>query len=501
MLKDEIQEITMEINEKTGRNEDVIEAFMPYRPDIIVMNPPYVRQESIPKDLKEYYVDKYKLDKKSDLYAYFLFRALSLLSEKGITSVICSDKWLESEYGIKLQEKLKDKLIAIHGQRNRSFGADINTIIVVYGKEDRKDLINFTYFESYTNKEIRQNIKMEREKLTPGKWFYLKDGSDFFLEKILPKLNHKLKDFVEIKFGIKTGANDFFYMKDISHLYESDYLSNPKKFEEWGINFKTQKELEENGLIYIENEGGERFVIDKKDVKPLIRSPKQITNYQISKPITLCLYTQNPGKFTEKYIKWGEQQIVEVKNKNKKVKGYNNLETTKNRRPWYKLPDLKPANVILPGFMMERLFIPFSLEPVVCDATFYTTYYKNPEKLWLYLNSTIFLMTIELFCRRLGGAASEIKVEDYEEMPIPDLNSIKIEFDYQKLLKRKTLPYYEEVKQEDRKELDKAILKALGFENPDALLPELYASFLRLVEDRLIKADRPLRRENNDEDN
>jgi len=163
MLKDEIQEITGEINKKTGRNEDVIEAFMSYHPDIIVMNPPYVRQESIPKDLKEYYVDKYKLDKKSDLYAYFLLRALSLLSEKGIASVICSDKWLESEYGIKLQEKLKDKLIAIYSQKNRSFGADVNTIIVVYGKEDREDPINFTYVESYTNKEIRQNIKIERE--------------------------------------------------------------------------------------------------------------------------------------------------------------------------------------------------------------------------------------------------------------------------------------------------------------------------------------------------
>jgi len=339
--------------------------------------------------------------------------------------------------------------------------------------------------------------------LKPGKWFYLRDGSDFFLEKIFPKLNHKLKDFVEIKYGIKTGANDFFYMKDVSHLYESDYLSNPKKFEDWGINFKTQKELEENGLIYIENEGGERFVINKKDVKPLIKSMKELSDYQISVPITLCLYTQNPGKLTEKYIKWGEQQIVEVKNKGIKVKGYNNLDTTKSRRPWYKLPDLKPANVILPLFMRERLFIPFSLEPVICNENFYTAYYKYPEKLWFYLNSTIFLMIIELFCRRLGGggAASEITVEDYEEMPVPDLNSIKIELDFQKLLKRKPLRYYEEVKQEDRKELDIAILKALGFENPEALLPELYTSFLRLVEDRLIKADRPLRRENNDEDN
>jgi hypothetical protein len=56
------------------------------------------------------------------------------------------------------------------------------------------------------------------------------------------------------------------------------------------------------------------------------------------------------------------------------------------------------------------------------------------------------------------------------------------------------LPYYDEVKESDRRELDKAVLRALGFPEHelDALVDELHKAFVWVVEDRLIKAGRPL---------
>ncbi|MEM2447098.1 MAG: hypothetical protein QW734_10625, partial [Candidatus Bathyarchaeia archaeon] len=85
--------------------------------------------------------------------------------------------------------------------------------------------------------------------------------------------------------------------------------------------------------------------------------------------------------------------------------------------------------------------------------------------------------------------------------PVPDLRNLKIEFDANKLMSRKPLPYYEEIKQPDRKELDKAVLRALGFpENElDGLVDELHRAFVEVVEDRLIKAKRPLSREEESE--
>jgi len=502
-LKQERKSISDRIEKKTKTDPETIESYMGQLADIVVMNPPYVRQESIPPAKKTYYSSVYSLDKKSDLYAYFLARSLKLLSKGGIASVIASDKWLETNYGVKLQEKLSNHLISVYGQRHRSFGADINTAIVVYGKEARTSPVAFTYLETYGSGEVRRNVAIPRNSLKPGKWFYLR-APRIFLDRILPKLTHKLQDFADVKFGIKTGANDFFYMKDISHLYEADYLANPKKFQQLGVEARTVEELNRAGLIYVENEGGIKVVVDKKDVAPIIRSPRELKNYSITETTTLSLYTSSPGRMTEKYIEWGERQSVQVKDKEdtRTVRGYHRLETTKNRRPWFKLPHLKPAHILLPMAVMDRPAISYSEKPVICDHRLYAVATKNPKLdpkiLWMYLNSTIFLITIEVFCRRLGGGATDIMVGDYEIMPVPDLESLTIQYEPDALLRREVMRYYEEIRQPDRKALDIAILKALGFDEPESILNELHNAFLEAVDDRLIKADRPPRRETED---
>ncbi|BAJ49894.1 type II restriction enzyme, methylase subunit [Candidatus Caldarchaeum subterraneum] len=487
-LRKRIEELRQEFVKRTGlavRAGPPVEFFMPSLADIVVMNPPYVRQEKIPKLKKDYYVTNYKLDKTSDIYAYFMVRALRLLKSGGAAALITSDKWLEVNYGKTLQQVLKPHILAIYGQRMRSFQADVNTVITVLKKEEQpKDKpIQFIYLETYGGEKVRNYKSIERGKLQPGKWYYLR-APRIFEQVLLPKLTHKLKDFAEIRFGIKTGANEFFYMKDVTHLYEADYLANPRRFEQWGVRAKTAKELQQQGLIYIENEAGERFVIDRKDVKPIIRSPREIRSYIIKDVRTLCLYTANPGRYTRKYITWGEQQ------------GHHQRPTCRARNPWWTLPEFKPAHILLPMSWRKIIYIPYSEQPVICDARLYAFYSKEPIKTWKYINSTIFLLTVELFCRRLGGggAATDIKVEDYEDMPAPNLNNLMIDFPVEILASNVPLQYSDEVKREERRMLDKAVLKALGFpENElDRLVDELHRAFVEVVEDRLIKAGRPI---------
>jgi 2-hydroxy-3-keto-5-methylthiopentenyl-1-phosphate phosphatase len=85
----------------------------------------------------------------------------------------------------------------------------------------------------------------------------------------------------------------------------------------------------------------------------------------------------------------------------------------------------------------------------------------------------------------------EIMVDDYEQMPVPDFNKLdlsRIKFSFDREVKR----YFEEIGMEDRRKLDKEILKRMGLE--DISLDEFYKEFIELVNDRLIKADRPLER-------
>ena len=66
--------------------------------DVVIGNPPYVRQELIQNQvpaLKEYKV----YTGKADLYTYFYERADSLLKPKGLLGFICSGKFFEANYG------------------------------------------------------------------------------------------------------------------------------------------------------------------------------------------------------------------------------------------------------------------------------------------------------------------------------------------------------------------------------------------------------------------
>ncbi|MCD6434452.1 MAG: Eco57I restriction-modification methylase domain-containing protein [Candidatus Diapherotrites archaeon] len=126
--------------------------------DIVIGNPPYVRQEMIspPNKLKaevsledrREYKEKLiksvknifpvidKIDKKSDYYIYFYFHGLGLLNDKGTFCFITSNSWLDVGYGKNLQEFLLKyvPITAIYDNPKRSFAhADVNTIIALFG--------------------------------------------------------------------------------------------------------------------------------------------------------------------------------------------------------------------------------------------------------------------------------------------------------------------------------------------------------------------------------
>lgn len=496
-FKEERLRISKELEDLTGLDPNTIEASMHTEADIVVMNPPFVRQEEIPANKKEAYVKQYGLDKKSDIFTYFLVRVLDLLAEGGVASVISSDKWLETGYGESLQRKLVNHIVSIYGQRERSFGADINTVITVYTKQVRREAVWFTYLEKYGDKKVVRSVNLQRRQLIPGKWFYLR-APKLFMEKILPKLTHKLGDFAEIKFGVKTGANDFFYLKDISHLYEVDYHANPKRFQEWGVTAKTQKELEQQGLIYIENQIGFTCVINEKDVSSIIKSPTELDSYIIKKGTNIIFDPKprdEPSKLSLKYIKWGEQQEVEIKrgsNKGKLIKGYNKLETTKNRKPnWFNIPDLKPSHIIPNRFINERHFTSYSIKPIVSGDACALVYPKNVNDiiLWGYMNSIVFYLVEELYGMRAGAGALQILAGEYKKLPCININEINVDVNYIfDLLNRVTLNLNDEVKNIKRGQLDNIILNILNLDDDDdEVLDLIYESIIDVMQDRLIK--------------
>ena len=77
--------------------------------DIVLANPPYVRQELI-KDLKPALESVYKKNYRgtADLYVYFYLRGLELLREGGMLAFISSNKWFRAAYGSTLRRHISE---------------------------------------------------------------------------------------------------------------------------------------------------------------------------------------------------------------------------------------------------------------------------------------------------------------------------------------------------------------------------------------------------------
>jgi hypothetical protein len=77
--------------------------------DVVLANPPYVRQEKIKHlkpDLKKRFPKEYSGT--ADLYCYFYLRGIEMLNPDGMISFISSNKWLRADYGSRLRGRLAE---------------------------------------------------------------------------------------------------------------------------------------------------------------------------------------------------------------------------------------------------------------------------------------------------------------------------------------------------------------------------------------------------------
>ena len=78
--------------------------------DVVVGNPPYIRYENIPEDMRNYCRCNYStFHYRCDLYVPFFEKTLSLLTAGGCHCFICSNRWLKNEYGKKLRQLIAKK--------------------------------------------------------------------------------------------------------------------------------------------------------------------------------------------------------------------------------------------------------------------------------------------------------------------------------------------------------------------------------------------------------
>jgi len=527
--------------------------------DIVIGNPPYVRQEDIADPLKKITDNKEyknllaesvyndfpeyfktgnrvteKIDSKSDLYSYFYLRGLRLLNPMGIHCYICSNSWLDVGYGTWMQKFFLSKVpmhFIIDNHEKRSFfEADVNTIISLFDapqkKGDMSKVVKFAAFKrsfedavftenllyienasSIQKNEILRVYPIRTEELLESGMIYETDEDDeddtkhikeketrtasgkykgekwggkflrapdiFFiiLEKGKDKLV-KLGDITKIKFGIKTGANEFFYL-------------TKQKIQEWGI--------------------------EDEFLKPVIKSPKDcksilIKNEELDLKIFYCNKTKKELKGTKalKYIEWGEKQEIKIKqggDEGKSIIGFHNISTVKSRNNWFSLGNRKIPDFIVPaGFGSIYRF--FKNNGVLADKRLYEGYSEiNTDLMVNLINSTLFSLCQEVNSRvGLGDGLLDLTVYEVKATyflnpitikKIPSLNfqrEIKSIFEECGIDPTSEIPISEQIPKPlpDRAELDKVIFDVLGLTEEERI--EVYRAVCQLVWNRISRA-------------
>ena len=215
-LKDETRERTFEWRFQFPEVLDSKGDFKGF--DLIVGNPPYIRQEEI-KHLKTDLQKKFSIYKgTSDIYTYFFEQGYNLLKENGILSMITSNKWTRAGYGEPLRAfLLKHVKILSYTELNgiKVFEkATVDTSILSFQKIVAHKDSTFRYIKG--NKEkLESNAPMSygtlRQDSLSSDGFIFSDERAAALKAKIEKIGTPLKDWdISINCGIKTGYNEAF---------------------------------------------------------------------------------------------------------------------------------------------------------------------------------------------------------------------------------------------------------------------------------------------------
>lgn len=543
--------------------------------DAVVGNPPYIRQECIPKSSKEKYqkIAKQKdakLSARSDIHCYFWTHSISFLKEDGYLCFLTSSQWLDTNYGFKLQDFILRNfdIVAVLESLDEPWfiGARVVTTVTILRRSVdekqrmqntvrfiqlrqpiaeilandgttagaiqaadrfRDELLNLTENtrnfryrvrlikqgnlwdegvrlsiamsksgEADQEENIEEDILTQAGKYYGGKWgVYLRAPDEWFdlLDRFTNYLT-PLAEIAEIRFGVKTGKDIFFFPKDATE--EALKTTDAKEFQ---LRFGAELNEVVSGEVKIVRcgEGYEEMrPVESCFLEPEVHSIMDWERFSVTPDECQRMILLVPSdydslihKYVHRYIEWGEEQ------------GYPENPTCQGRvteaRKWFDLTDYPRASVILPKIQQYRLFTILNEKQLYQASALlgvFDIYNLTPALLAAILNSTISILSRLQYARVLGNEGNiQLDVYSANMMLVPDprqatithqqkvvkaFNKMKerivLSFLSEKRLRR--MSYTEkgkeaelsglsdetELTQSDRRELDNAVLEMLG---------------------------------------
>ena len=188
--------------------------------DVVIGNPPYVRQEFLGMD-KLYLENQYRSYQSiADLYVYFIERGVLLLKDGGIFSYIVANKWLRANYGKPLRAWMKgqnlEEIIDFGDLPVFETATTYPCIIRISNSSSPKSNFDVVQvktlnYDSLSNYVFKHRYAVNRISLDDGSWSLADEKIQALLDKV-KKYGNPLSEYIGGKsyYGIKTGLNEAF---------------------------------------------------------------------------------------------------------------------------------------------------------------------------------------------------------------------------------------------------------------------------------------------------
>ena len=356
--------------------------------DLIIQNPPYVRQELLANgvnsksNLKNDVFSKFpNIPSQSNLYIYFLIKSILHLNKNGIMVAVIYDSWLYSNFG-KFLKKIFLKsghLTSIYHFKKSAFeNAEVGATVIKFVKSQNKKE-STTYFRLNDLNDLKNNTKSTEK-------------------------SHNLnpKELITYSFNNKS----IFNFK--SKLFKT-------------LNSIVSKPISRGTSAIVNN----HFIFFERiypELKPIVKNVSKIKTYSVSKENAFILAVNDSiSNVTKAYLDSVKNKILNTpSNKYKAVK----RDITQNKN-WYKIKIKSSGNFIFNYYLRNNIDFIYNPNKHLASDNFYSVNIGQSELAYLaILNSSFTRINILNNSRSQGNGLRKIQLYEFKEIKVIDIKII-----------------------------------------------------------------------------
>lgn len=359
--------------------------------DLIIQNPPYVRQELLANgvnsksNIKNELLSSFSaVPSQSNLYIYFLLKSILHLKENGIMVAVIYDSWLYSSFGAFLKEsflKLGHLASIYHFRKSAFDNAEVGATVIKFVK----------------TKNSRKSTE----------YYSLNDLNDLKTYNGLTDKAHNLKP-----------------KELLSYSFNNSSVVNFKSKIFKTLNSIVSKPIQRGTSAIVNN----HFIFSEKkfpELKPIVKNVSRIKTYNVNKENAFILAVNGSiSDATKEYLDSVKIKILKTpSDKYKAVK----RDITKNKN-WYTIKIKSSGNFIFNYYLRNNIDFIYNPNKHLSSDNFYSVNIEQSELAYLaILNSSFTRLNILNNSRSQGNGLRKIQLYEFKEVKVIDIKNISSE--------------------------------------------------------------------------